>query len=573
MRRLSLLSGFLFIVGCAPSAPPSTSPAPENARRDDRAVQEAAQAYLSLSLAQSPERMTLLGIHTGDTVLDDRRPSAHAYYDGLEDKMLGDLRRSLATPVASRTARTDLSIIESTLAIDLRWEQDRHPLETQPDLYLEPLYAFFGMTARDYAPAKTRALAVLARIEELPDILGSARANLKSPPRIWTEISIERTKEADAFFESLRPFMTTALPDRTRQVDASLALAKRVYADYGEFLAKEVLPRSTGTYAAGLPLFEYLMHERYMLTESAADIRALGQRVFDETDKEMLRVAKSIDPSAKTWAEVTARVKAKHPAASELRTSYAHEVARAKAFLIAHDVVPFPEGETCDVVDTPEFQRTTITAAYDEPPPFDAQKNGFFYVTPVDPKLPASEQEEMLRENDYADQVNTAVHETYPGHHLQLSFARAFPSLIRKMTGPAIFEEGWAFYCEELMNELGYYTPEERLLQLEWTLVRAARVLLDIGLHTQGMTVEDAVNFLTGRVHLEHALALSEVKRYTHDPTQPMAYLVGREKIFELRKRYKEREGAAYTLKRFHTELLSHGSIVPALLDQEIFGR
>jgi uncharacterized protein (DUF885 family) len=123
------------------------------------------------------------------------------------------------------------------------------------------------------------------------------------------------------------------------------------------------------------------------------------------------------------------------------------------------------------------------------------------------------------------------------------------------------------------MNELGYYSKEERMMQLEWTLVRAARVLLDIGLHTEGMTYDQAVTVFTEKVHLEKSLAESEVKRYTLEPTQPLAYLVGREKIMELRRRYKEREGASYTLKRFHAEVLSHGSIAPALLAEEMFGR
>jgi uncharacterized protein (DUF885 family) len=101
--------------------------------------------------------------------------------------------------------------------------------------------------------------------------------------------------------------------------------------------------------------------------------------------------------------------------------------------------------------------------------------------------------------------------------------------------------------------------------------VRAARILIDVGLHTQGMTFDQAVALLTDRVHLERELALSEVKRYTQNPTQPLAYLVGREAIFKIRERYKAREGSAYTLKRFHAEVLSHGTIAPGLLAREIF--
>jgi uncharacterized protein (DUF885 family) len=72
-------------------------------------------------------------------------------------------------------------------------------------------------------------------------------------------------------------------------------------------------------------------------------------------------------------------------------------------------------------------------------------------------------------------------------------------------------------------------------------------------------------------VHLEKTLALSEVKRYTESPTQPLSYLIGREKIFDMRARYKQTQGANYSLKKFHAEVLSHGTIVPGLIEREMF--
>jgi uncharacterized protein (DUF885 family) len=142
---------------------------------------------------------------------------------------------------------------------------------------------------------------------------------------------------------------------------------------------------------------------------------------------------------------------------------------------------------------------------------------------------------------------------------------------VRKATGPAIFAEGWALYAEELMSELGMYTDEERLMQLEWTLVRAARIVIDVGLHTKGMTFDAAVAMLHDQVHLERELAMSEVKRYTETPTQPSSYLVGRQKILAIRERAKKEWGTSFTLKRFHDQLLGHGTIAPGLLESEMF--
>jgi uncharacterized protein (DUF885 family) len=220
-------------------------------------------------------------------------------------------------------------------------------------------------------------------------------------------------------------------------------------------------------------------------------------------------------------------------------------------------------------METPPFERATTTAAYEGAPPFDPQTRGFFFVTPADSSLTPKGREELLRENYDASQADTVVHEAYPGHHLQISLARRGSSVIRKAGESDLFAEGWALYSEELMFELGYYSDEERLVQLDWTLVRAARILIDVGLHTQGMTFDQAVAILTDRVHLERALALNEVKRYSSSPTQPLSYLVGREKILALRDALKQRD-PNFSLKRFHDGLLSHGTIPLKLVADEM---
>jgi uncharacterized protein (DUF885 family) len=571
------LGAALLAPGCAATAgrggqPSASSGANDEIGPDDAAIAEAGEAFVALVVATSPESATTLGIHRRDTELDDRSAPGVARILAVEEQMLAELRARFASPRASQRARTDLRILVSALEVDVRLRRETRPTETQPELYASPLGALYLMMARDYAPASERAAAAVARLEKIPAVIASAKANLKSPPRVWTTVGISAAGGAAGFLDELQGFLLASLPNDQARVAAAVAGAKAAYADYRGFLERDVLPRSTGSFAAGKPLFEFLLKENYFLEEGADELEAMGSRVLGETEAKLAEVARRIDPAAAGWPEVVKRVKGNHPTAAELLPSYRREVARARQFLVARDVVSFPEGDDCEVVETPQFQRSTITAAYDQPPPYDATTRGFFFVTPVDPALPPEKREEMLRENDHGDQVDTAVHEVYPGHHLQLSWARRHPSTIRKVTGPSIFAEGWALYAEELMSELGYYTDEERLMQLEWALVRAARVVLDVGLHTRGMTYEQAVRVLVDRVHLEPSLAESEVKRYTSTPTQPLSYLVGREMLFKLRERYKARAGAAYSLKAFHDEVLSHGTIAPGLLASELFG-
>lgn len=584
--RTAVLAPLLFVLACGGDAPPAAAPPPMPPTAvpvatatqpivppsDDAAIAQACQAYIDLQTTMFPERATILGIHSHDTELEDRSRDGYERATQSEEKMLASLKAHFPSPHASRASLTDLDILTHTLAVDVRTRRDLHPHETQPDIYNAPMNAIFMMTSRDYAPAAERAKNVLARLEKLPTVIAAAKANLKSPPRLWTQIAIESADGAKGFFDEQRAPLEAALPAEKAHIAAALKTAKDAYADYKAFLTKEVLPRSNGDFAAGKAYFEFLVHEDYFLSEDSDALLAIGKKIFTDTDAQMTEVAKRIDPKAKSWPEVIAKLKKNHPTAADVLPSYRREVERAKAFLIAKDAIAFPPGDDLRVMDTPTFQRSTIgSAAYDAPPAFDKNTQGFFFVTPVDLSLSKAKQEEMLREDDHGDLVNTAVHEAYPGHHLQLSFARVHPSLIRKATGPAIFSEGWALYSEEVLSELGYYTDEERLMQLQWTLVRAARVILDVSLHTRGMTYEQAVKMMTDEVHLERTLALNEVRRYTASPTQPLAYIVGREMIFRFREHYKAQEKEKYSLKRFHTELLSHGTIAPGLLEREMF--
>jgi uncharacterized protein (DUF885 family) len=541
---------------------------------DDEAIAKACQAYVDLLVEIHPEQATGLGLHQRDTDLDDRTPWGIERDLGKLEKMLASLDERFRSPRASRTALTDLALLKHMLAVEVRSTREQRPHERRPGFYAQsPMNALFWMLARDYAPAAERARNALARTEKIPAMLALAKQNLKEPPKVWTENGIEQAAAAKSFFDEQRRQLRKMLPGEEARVDDATKKAQAAYADYKRFLEKDVLPRSKGDFAAGKPLFEFLLKESYFLEEDSEALLALGKRMMAKTDEQLAELAKKIDPKAKGWPEVTARLKGNHPTAEKLLDAYRAEVARARKFLAEKDAVEFPPGDDLDVVDTPVFQRTMITAAYDQPPPFDKVTKGLFFVTPVDKTLPKAKQEEMLRESDRGDLVDTAVHEAYPGHHLQLSFARLHPSVIRKVADASIFSEGWGLYSEELMAELGYYTDEERMLQLEWTLVRAARVVIDIGLHTKGMTFDEAVKILTDTVHLEKTLALSEVKRYTEEPTQPLSYLVGREMIFKIRERYKQREGDKYSLKAFHKELLSHGTIPVGLVDKEIFER
>ncbi|OQA12304.1 MAG: hypothetical protein BWY64_03951 [bacterium ADurb.Bin363] len=121
--------------------------------------------------------------------------------------------------------------------------------------------------------------------------------------------------------------------------------------------------------------------------------------------------------------------------------------------------------------------------------------------------------------------------------------------------------EGWGLYCEEMMKEVGYMKGVKlELAQQVDQLMRAARVIIDVRLHTMGMTIKEAKDFMTDIVLVSPSTARVEVNRYTMTPTQPLSYMIGQLEIMSLREEYKKLKGDSFTLKDFHDKILSFGS-------------
>src|SRR5207245_1562693 len=207
-------------------------------------------------------------------------------------------------------------------------------------------------------------------------------------------------------------------------------------------------------------------------------------------------------------------------------------------------MVPIPDYPLY-IVPTPSCILSIIPlASYDSPGPNSLDRTGWFYVTVPDPRLPAAAQERMLRDHCRHELAATALHEGYPGHHLHLVQAQRQASETRKNVSTPLTVEGWALYCEDMMGEEGFYrSEEEQFFQRVHLLWRAVRILLDVGLHTRGMTFEQAVEYLTSHLGVDRANAEAEVRRYCAEPAYQLCYAVGRRELLKLRDDFRAARG------------------------------
>lgn len=532
-------------------------------------LQKVALQHFQRSHQAFPVRATTLGIHTYDHVLGDYSSESLAAQRASLQENLRQLNEIDAGDL-SPASRVDFHLLDSDIRLALSWHTQTEEWKRNPNFYAEtPLYGVFLLVVRGFAPVEERAASVAARLREVSHVLDAARANLENPPRVYTEIAIQTTEDGLEFFKNSITKFAGTIPQLEQDILRANRKAVEAYEGFLRFLKEDLLPRSNGSFSVGRAHYEERLRLEHALDVSAPDLKRTGERVFQDVERQMTGLAAALD-SKKSWSQIVEEARAEHPSTDRLLEAYLAEIKRLRSYIIDNGVVTVPQNEILEVTYTPQFARSTLPyAAYFPPAPFEERQEGEFWVTPVDERSSKEEQAAQLREHCHFALPAIALHEAYPGHHVQLVRSDNVSSYIRKHISSNILCEGWAFYCEDMMSLLGYrpaYVESSRdvergeklfrLFVLKDALWRAARVIIDVGLHTEGMSVEDAVKLLTDRVCLSKAAAIGEVKRYTLSPTQPMSYSLGRLQITALREELK-----AIPLRQFHDMLLSHGTI------------
>jgi hypothetical protein len=533
---------------------------------------KAVGSFLDELWRRNPVEASFAGIHDYDHEIGDFSKSA------IEDEV-GWLRSQLAgfeqTDLSGLSLRDaqDARLMMSMIRGKLLRMEDLRVLQSSPILYPELcMSGCFILCAREYAPLEERLLSVTRRLSLVPRLLEQARRNLSAPPPVWLSLAVATTQGAIGFIRDELASLFSEVPSLENDYEKSSRAALSALGSYARFLGEEVVPGPESSYATGKDAFEFLLREEHMLDRDSQSLLAFGEEWVDRTEQELEKLALDIG-SSDDWRKLVLEGKKNHPGPDELVAYYREKIDRAKRFVIDRNLVSLHPNERLDVIPTPRFERVFLPyAAYMPAAPFEEEQKGLYFVTTVDEDAAPATREEQLRGHNTYKAAVTALHEAYPGHHLQMTLSNSHPSRVRRLFSSNLFIEGWALYCEEMMYEEGFYPdPMTRLFQVKDTLWRACRVVLDVKLHLGLVSFDQATQFLVERAGLEKLNALREVGRYTLSPTQPMSYLVGREEILALRERVKKRKPRDFDLRRFHDRLLGQGSVPPALLSSDSF--
>ncbi len=504
----------------------------------------------------NPTTGTSSGFHQYDAQLED-------YSKAAVDAQIGALEKA-EKQFSALPEDPDRDLILNYIRATLLDLQQVRTWEKNPDVYSSGVTnSIFVIMSRTFAPAPDRLRSVIARERQIPGVFAAARANLKNPPRIYTEIAIEQLPGIVSFFQHDVPAAFNQVTDA--KLAAEFQQSNRRVVDelnaYQAFLKNDLLARSHGDFRLGAKLFhKKLLYEEMvdlpldqLLEIGMADLRR-NQQAFKET-------AAKIDPS-KTPQQILDEATHDHPAPDHLLQSFRDVLGGLKDYIVAHQIITIPSPVLPILEETPPFMRALTTASMDTPGAYEkVAKEAFFNVTLPEASWTPQQVEEHMEGFNRGTIISTAIHEAYPGHYVQFLWMQTIPSKVRKLLVANSNAEGWAHYCEQMMLDEGYGNGDLklRLGQLQDALLRDARYIVGIKMHTGHMTYEQGIDFFVHEGYQSRTNGERETKRGTSNPTY-LYYTLGKLEIMKLRADYKTMRGSAFTLEEFHDRFMQQGA-------------
>jgi uncharacterized protein (DUF885 family) len=373
-----------------------------------------------------------------------------------------------------------------------------------------------------------------------------------------------------------RPVMTPAPPhgwdgaavweERRRQAAADVV--RPAIGRWVETL-RELLPVSRSAEDAGMAHLpggeeDYARAVRMhtTLTTTPAELHQIGRDAIDSLEERARELGRDIGlPSLEDVRRAlcdSAGDRSPEDAMSEAIAAIRRAEARAPEFF------PSPLPAPCAVTPMPQFVASSGAAPHYTPPRLDGGRPGTFWFNTDRPTAGTGWDLEVV-----------AFHEAVPGHHLQLSRLQLLDQLpaLQRQRSLTAFSEGWGLYSEQLAEEVGLYTDTRSLLgSISASLMRAARLVVDTGLHAFGWTRTQAVDYLVTHVPMPADFMASEADRYIVMPGQALAYMTGKLEILKLRDEAQRRLRNRFSLPEFHATVLDHGSLPLPALAQSVTG-
>ena len=504
----------------------------------------------------NPTSATSAGIHKYDDKLEDYSAAAVKKRIAILKKFEGEF--------AGLPTGADRDLVLSSIRASLLELETVRMWAKNPDLYSSGLSnSAFVIMSRTFASHEVRLKALIARERLMPQVLADARANVKHPPRIYLDVAIEQLPGIVSFFENDVPLAFKDVKDTTLLADFHSANAAVMAALKAQeaFLKRQAASQYTpDDFKLGAANFAKKLEYEEMVDIPLDRLLQIGYDNLHANQKKFRETAALIDPN-RTPNAILDDLKKDHPAPDKLLDAFRETCTKLAAFVNEKKIVTIPSPVPPILEETPPFLRALTFASMDTPGPYETvAKEAFFNVTLPEKDWKPERVEGFMASFNRGTILSTAIHEAYPGHYVQFLWMQHVDSRVRKLITANSNAEGWAHYTEQMMLDEGYSTdPKMRIGQLQDALLRNARYIVGIEMHTGKRTFEQGIGFFEKEGYQSHEVAEVETKRGTSDPTY-LYYTLGKLQILKLREDYRNKMGAKFSLQEFHDNFLKQGA-------------
>lgn len=539
--------------------------------------------FLAAYYRHHPVHATFIGVHDYDDQLPDLSERGAGDTLASMETLQQRLRRLPPEPL-NEIELLDRKLAEGFLQI-LQWEfTSDHFHRGNPALYTgEAVFGIISLFLTAFAPLAERITAAVARLEKVPGLLAQAKANVRAAPPAWTERAIRECVGAQLFLgEGIDRLIAEEGwmdPGLRRAADH----AAGAFAEYQHHLETELRRHPTDGYACGEPALVLMMRQGHFLDIDPDEVVRYAEDELTRAEAHLTQHA--ADFGARTWREALAQLADLHPPAERYYARYSELWEACRAIAQAHELLTWPDFPI-RYIPRPAWARQAAPYLYflfyRAPAAFNRPPVHLYLVTPIEPSMPPEEQEKLLRaHHDSVIKLNHVVHHGAIGHHVQNWYAYQAASRIGQIAAVdcasriamlcgGTMAEGWACYATYLMGEVGFLTPLEMYAEYQTRLRMCARAIVDVRLHQGRFSLDDATAFYEQRAGMGPDAAYQEAVRNSMFPGTAMMYLMGTDRIIQLRREMAQRWGNAFSLRRFHDRFLSYGSVPVTLIAQEM---
>jgi uncharacterized protein (DUF885 family) len=561
--------------------------------------------FMKDSLALSPVSASAAGYHTHLDSKTGQKIELDALLDDLSLESIAQQRAFYAawrdlfhteTPVSSLDPEdaADWQLIDDQIGLNLLEFDKIQNYRHNPTVVVELIgNALFLPLTQTYAPHDVRIAQVLDRIEQIPRLLEQVKPYLADSDPIWITTAIQENQgNVELILGSVAPEIAAGSQLQTKY-DQVAPPAVAALHDFSTWLLLDFAKRpSKGSWRLGEPLYD----EKFRLV---METPVTPQQVLADAEQEMAAVrAEMLDLALPMHAqmypahtdhaelpvhqrqnlivsEVLTKISDDHTTRDQLQKTIESQLANITQFIRDKKIVSLSSRDNLKVIPTPPFLRGIYSVAgFHNAPPLEPQAEAEYWVTPIDPKTPAASVESKLREyNNYTLQW-LSIHEALPGHYIQFEHLNNLQPerrrLLRSLYGNGAYVEGWAEYIAQVMMDEGFlnHDPRFRMVMRKIRLRVISNAVLDIKMHTMGMTDAQAMDLMTQDAFQTEAEAEGKLQRVKLSSTQLPTYYVGLREWLAFRKKYQAAAGANFDLLKFHDRVLDEGPLPVPIVEK-----